>query len=116
MSEKGRWKENEEFALILVTAPPGGEGERIARTLVEEKLAACVNRIGGIRSTYRWKGAIEEDGEELLLVKARRSSLELLEARVREIHPYEVPEVIALSVTGGSGPYLDWLRGATEGG
>ncbi|MFH1277518.1 MAG: divalent-cation tolerance protein CutA [Candidatus Eisenbacteria bacterium] len=105
---------SDDFVVVLVTAPPEA-AERLARTLVEEKLAACVNRLGGVRSTYRWKGTIEDAVEDLLLAKTRRSLTERLEARVREVHPYEVPEVIVLPITAGSKAYLEWLGDATGG-
>jgi len=98
--------------LVLVTAPEGGPAEALARALVESGLAACVNRLAGVRSTYRWQGAVQEDAETLLVVKTTPAAYPALEARIRELHPHEVPEVIALPVTAGSAPYLAWLAGA----
>ena len=101
--------------LVLVTAGSAEEAERIARALVEEGLAACVNIVPGIRSIYRWKDAVAHDAEVLLLGKTRRRCFADLERRVRELHSYEVPEVIALSIADGSAPYLEWLAGALRG-
>jgi periplasmic divalent cation tolerance protein len=80
---------------------------------VGERLAACVNLVGGIRSIYRWCDKLEDDRETLLLVKTRTQLLARVERRVRELHTYEVPEVVALPLSGGSKPYLDWLFEAT---
>jgi periplasmic divalent cation tolerance protein len=100
--------------VVLVTAPDLEAGARIGRSLVEEGLAACANLVPGVRSIYRWQGAIHDDAEVLLIVKTRASLVEALAARVRALHPYELPEVLALPVSGGSEPYLDWVRGAAE--
>jgi periplasmic divalent cation tolerance protein len=104
----------EEFVVVLVTAESADEAAGIGRTLVEERLAACANVVGPIRSIFRWKGAIEEAAEHLLLLKARASDVAALEVRVRELHSYEVPEVLALPVRAGSRPYLDWLAESTR--
>lgn len=101
---------------VLVTAGSGEEAERIARTLVEERLAACVNVVSGVRSLYRWEGRVAEDTEHLLVIKSRRELLPRLEQRVRELHSYSVPEVVALEVIGGSRSYLEWLFRETEPG
>ncbi len=95
--------------VVLVTAPPSA-APSLARTLVAERLAACVSVLPGVRSTYAWQGAVEESEEVLLLLKTTAARLGALERRVRELHPYEVPEVLALSVASGLEPYLDWLR------
>ncbi|HXG53284.1 MAG TPA: divalent cation tolerance protein CutA [candidate division Zixibacteria bacterium] len=100
-----------EYIVVYVTAGSAEEGERLARALVEERLAACVNRVAPVRSVYRWEGKIEQSEEELLIVKSRRDLFPVLEKRVRELHGYEVPEVIALPVVSGSEPYLRWLSG-----
>jgi len=99
-------------ALVLITCGNEEQGASIARTLVEERLAACVNLVGQIRSIYRWQEKIEDDRETLLLVKTAKALLPRLERRVRELHTYEVPEIMALSFDRGSQPYLDWLIGA----
>ncbi|HTD26697.1 MAG TPA: divalent-cation tolerance protein CutA [Candidatus Elarobacter sp.] len=103
----------EDFVVVLVTAGDAGEAARIGRTLVEERLAACANVVGPIRSVYRWQGAVEEAAEHLLLVKARADDLPALEARVRALHSYQLPEVLALPVAAGSAAYLAWLAQST---
>ena len=81
---------------------------------MEERLAACVNLLPGVRSIYRWEGEVQDDGEVLLIVKTREDALPALTARVVALHPYDVPEVIALPVAGGSDAYLAWLRDGVE--
>jgi len=103
----------EDFVVVLVTAGDAGEAARIGRTLVEERLAACANVVGPIRSVYRWQGAVEEAAEHLLLVKARAADLPALEVRVRALHSYQVPEILALPVAAGSAAYLAWLAEST---
>jgi periplasmic divalent cation tolerance protein len=103
-----------EFVVVLVTTSSAEEGARLGRALVEERLAACANVIGPIRSIYRWDGAVEEADEHLVILKARGADVSALETRVRALHSYEVPEVLALPVTAGSAPYLAWLADATE--
>ncbi len=100
-------------AVMLVTAGSAEEGERLAHALVGEQLAACVNLVGPIRSIYRWEGAVETASEWLLVVKARVADADAVEARVRALHSYDVPEVLALPVSAGSAPYLTWLVAAT---
>lgn len=100
--------------VVLVTAPSGEPAAALARGLVEERLAACVNRLPGIRSVYRWQGEVCDDGEELLLIKTAADRVDALVARVREIHPYEVPEVLVLPVEAGSAPYLAWVLAGTR--
>jgi periplasmic divalent cation tolerance protein len=97
--------------LVLVTAPDAEVAARLARTMVEERLAACVNLVPGVRSIYRWAGAVQEDAEVLLVIKTREDRLPALSKRVQELHPYELPELIAIGVQGGSERYLEWLRG-----
>jgi len=99
--------------VVLVTAPSADEAARMGRVLVDERLAACVNVVGPIRSIYRWEAKIEDEQEHLMLVKARRTDVDAIAARVRALHPYDVPEVIALDVTAGSAPYLQWLLDGT---
>jgi periplasmic divalent cation tolerance protein len=100
--------------VVLVTAADADEAARIGRALVTERLAACVNVVGPIRSIYHWQGAVEEATEHLLVVKARRADTDALEARVRALHAYDVPEVLVLPVAGGSAAYLAWLDEATR--
>lgn len=103
-----------EFCVVLVTVPDAKVGEKIARGLVEEKLAACVNRAPQLTSIYSWQGKIESASEELLIVKTRRSCLNTLTEKVKSWHPYEVPEIIALPIIAGSQDYLDWLAQETR--
>jgi periplasmic divalent cation tolerance protein len=99
--------------LVLVMAGSEDEAATIARTLVDERLAACVNIIGPVRSIYRWRGAVEHAREHLLLIKTRARLYTKVERRVRELHSYEVPEVVALPFASGSHPYLEWLFEST---
>jgi uncharacterized protein involved in tolerance to divalent cations len=98
-----------EALVVLVTVPDAETADRLAEALVGERLAACVNVLGGVRSIYRWKGAVERDQELLCLCKTTRAGFDRLRARVVELHPYEVPEVIALPVELGHAPYLAWI-------
>lgn len=104
------------FRVALVTAGSEDEAAKIARALVDERLAACVNIVPGVRSIYRWRGVVEDEGEFLMVIKTAAASLEALEARVRELHSYDVPEVLALPIDKGSGPYLEWLAENLEEG
>lgn len=103
------------FIVVYVTAGSAEEAERLAQTLVGEKLAACVNRISSVRSTYRWQGQVEHSDEELLIIKTRKELFNALEKRVRELHSYSVPEVIALPLIAGSAGYLAWLGNQVPG-
>jgi len=102
--------------VVLCTCPDDVVAERIASALVEERLAACVNRIPGIVSTYRWQGAVHSDREILLLIKTTREHFEALRERIVALHPYDVPEVIALTIDGGSAAYLDWIEKSLNSG
>lgn len=95
--------------VVLVTGPDRKSLLRLGRRVVEEELAACVNVTEGVRSVYRWQGEVREDDEALALVKTTRGRLDELEARVVELHPYDEPEFLALSVNAGSRSYLDWV-------
>ena len=95
--------------VVLLTAPDAEVAERIARALVEERLAACVNLVSGVRSIYRWQGALEDDTEILLVAKTAAARCEALAARVEALHPYELPEIVVLPVQGGSERYLGWV-------
>lgn len=103
-----------ETIVVFITAPEGEIGAKIARDLVEKRLAACVNIINGVRSVYRWQGEIQDDAEQLLVVKTVRERFEALRQRVLQIHPYTVPEVIALPVIAGSESYLAWVAQETS--
>lgn len=96
--------------VIFVTAGSEAEAETIARALVEERLVACVNILSPIRSLYRWEGAVADDREWLLLIKTQTDCFSAVEARVKELHSYQVPEVIALPIVAGADGYLRWLQ------
>jgi periplasmic divalent cation tolerance protein len=98
-----------ETMVVLVTAPTAEKAAEIARVLVEEKLAACGNVLPGIRSIYAWQGEIHDEAEALLLLKVPRKRLQELSDRVVKLHPYEVPEVVALPIEGGNEKYIDWI-------
>ena len=100
--------------VVLTTAPDAETGALIARALVEERLAACVNVIPGVRSIYRWGGEIQDDPEVLLIVKTRAERCEALAARIQDLHPYDVAEVLVLPALGGSTPYLAWISAETR--
>jgi periplasmic divalent cation tolerance protein len=100
----------QEFIVVYVTAGSADEADRLARSLVDERLAACVNRIKSVQSVYRWQGKVEQSEEELLIIKTSRDRFASLEKRVRELHSYSVPEVIALPIIEGSSNYLKWLK------
>jgi periplasmic divalent cation tolerance protein len=103
------------YILVMITAPSMEIGQQIVDLLIEKKLAACVNMISAVKSIYLWQGECFEDEEVLLLAKTRA---ELFEAElipaIQGIHPYEVPEIIALPIMMGSQSYLDWIREMTE--
>jgi len=105
-----------DFVVVLVTVPDAEVGTKLARALVEERLAACVNLVPGLRSIYAWEGKIADDAELLCLVKTRRALYPAVRDRVAALHPYQVPEVIAVSVAEGNDPYLAWLAAATRSG
>ena len=102
--------------VVLCTCASPEEAGKIARAIVEERLAACVNILPGIRSIYRWRGAIEDSAEVLLVIKSRRDLFERLQHAIRAVHSYEVPEIIALPIVGGLEAYLDWLEKETSAG
>jgi periplasmic divalent cation tolerance protein len=102
------------YIVVLITAPKEEDAEKIAKELVESRLAACVNIIRDIRSIYRWQGKTEDESEVLMVVKTRKSLFDKLMKRVKELHGYSVPEIIALPVIEGSQDYLKWLGEETE--
>jgi periplasmic divalent cation tolerance protein len=104
-----------ELCVVIMTAPDAACAERLSRALVEERLAACVNCVPGLRSIYRWQGEIQDDAELLLIAKTRRDRVAELAKRVAALHPYALPEVLALPVVGGSSAYLDWIRSESTG-
>ena len=94
---------------VYVTAKDEAEAERIARAVVEERLAACANLLGGIRSVYRWQGRVCEDQETALILKTSAAGRAALIARVRALHSYECPCIICLPITGGHPAFIDWI-------
>jgi periplasmic divalent cation tolerance protein len=102
------------YIVVLMTAPPGRTARRLARILVEKRLAACVNIVPKVDSIYRWKGKIERAGESLLVVKTEGRRLPRLILEVRRIHPYTLPEIIALPLSGGHADYLRWVTDCTR--
>lgn len=95
--------------VVLSTCANREQAESIARRLVEQRLAACVNLLAGVHSIYRWRGVVEEASEWLLVIKSRRELFDALETEIRRLHSYDVPEVLALTVIDGSPAYLEWL-------
>ena len=100
--------------LALSTVGRPEDAERIARALVERGLAACVNVVPGVLSTYRWKGQVEREEELLLLIKTSEEVFEALRTALVSLHPYEVPELIALRIEAGHAPYLAWLDASAK--
>jgi periplasmic divalent cation tolerance protein len=98
-----------ERIVVLSTVERAEDAERIGRELVERGLAACVNVVPGLVSIYRWKGEVQRAEERLLLIKTRAERFEALREALVALHPYEVPEVLALPIAGGHSPYLAWL-------
>ncbi len=106
--EKGK------YAVVLITVPPSS-ADGIARKLVEHKLVACVNIVRNIKSLYWWEGKVVEDNEALLICKTRQDLLQELMDYVKKIHPYSVPEILALSISLGNPEYLEWVKESTKG-
>jgi periplasmic divalent cation tolerance protein len=102
--------ENKDAIIIFSTCPDKNSAEKIAKELVENELAACVNMIEGLTSIYRWQGQICRDQELLLIIKTTSSKLNELETKIKALHPYQLPEIIALPINMGSKEYLNWLK------
>ena len=102
-----------EAIVVFMTAANGEEAARLADMLVGAHLAACVQILPEMESVYRWEGKIERQAEILLLAKTTRAKFDELESEVRALHSYDTPEIIAVPITAGSGPYLQWLKTAT---
>ncbi|MCZ2154437.1 MAG: divalent-cation tolerance protein CutA [Bryobacterales bacterium] len=100
--------------MVFSTVPSEEVATAIARAVVQEELAACVNILPGITSVYRWQGAVDTSSEFLLIFKTRGALFEALRARIVALHPYEVPEVVAVPITAGHTPYLEWIDESTE--
>ncbi len=103
-----------DYIVVFVTAKSEKEGEKIAQSLLKEKLAACVNIVPGLKSVFRWKGKISTEEEVLLMIKTKDVLFEKLKKRVIELHSYEVPEIVALGILAGYEKYWDWLKKETE--
>jgi periplasmic divalent cation tolerance protein len=103
-----------EVVLVLTTITAEADGVALGRALVAERLAACVNILPAMTSVYRWKGQVEQDREQQVIIKTTRDRLPALEARVRELHSYELPEFLVLAAGGGSEAYLAWVGESVE--
>jgi periplasmic divalent cation tolerance protein len=103
-----------DVVVVLTTVPAGGTGEEIGRTLVEERLAACVNVLAPMTSIYRWRGAVEHEPEQQMIIKTTRHRVPALQARLGALHPYELPEFLELTVADSSSAYLEWVVDATS--
>ena len=103
----------DEFGVMLTTVPDPETARRLARQLVEERLAACV-QMSAIESFYRWEGRIADETETLLLIKTRAALFDALLRRIKELHPYTVPEIVALPFAAGHPPYLEWMAASTR--
>lgn len=99
-----------EMIIVFVTVPGLREGNRISRAILTSRLAACVNVIPGVQSMYRWKGKIVQEKEAMLVLKTTRLQYRKLEQKIKELHPYEMPEVIAIPLVYGSFQYIEWVR------
>jgi periplasmic divalent cation tolerance protein len=100
----------EEVVIALSTCPDDPTARSIAATLVQERLATCVNRVPGVASTYFWDGRLQDESEILLIIKTSAARVADLQRRLKELHPYELPELIVLPVIGGNEAYLRWVR------
>ena len=103
-----------EFIVVLVTCGSEEEALKIAHSLVEERLAPCVNLVSPVRSVYRWGGKIWDEKEWILIIKTQRERFEELEKKVKSIHSYSVPEIVGLPIVEGASPYLKWLEEMTK--
>lgn len=97
------------YQMVLTTCPDPETANKIARAVVEEKLAACVNIISNVGSVYRWQGQVESAAEQLLLIKSESARFQVLMERIQALHPYELPEIIAVPIVNGARDYLAWL-------
>jgi periplasmic divalent cation tolerance protein len=102
------------FVIVLTTMPAEADVDRLARTLVDERLAACVNVLSPMRSLYRWREALEEAHERQVIVKTTAARVDELKARLAALHPYDVPEILVLPVSDGGAAYLQWLKDSTS--
>jgi periplasmic divalent cation tolerance protein len=95
--------------VLAITTTPEKDAVRISKALVESKFCACINIISNVTSIYHWKGNVETDTESILLIKTEKEFIELIEAKLKEVHPYELPELIVLPIDWGKSEYLDWI-------
>lgn len=100
--------------IVFCTCRDEEVADRIALSLVEERLAACINRLPGVISTYRWQGTVQRDTEVQLLIKTTRDRFDALRDRILALHPYELPEIVAVDIALGSAPYLAWIEAETH--
>lgn len=107
---------SEDVVVVLCTVPDADTGARIGRALVDERLAACVNVLPGLRSIYRWEGKVADDAEALCLIKTRPALYPALRDRIAALHPYQVPEILALPLADGNAAYLAWVLESTTTG
>lgn len=105
---------DDEAWVVLTTVGDEAAADQLARTLVDNRLAACVSRVPKVRSYYRWEGQVQQDDEMLLLIKTKRSKYALLESAIKAEHPYDLPEILALPAKAGSAEYLAWIGSETE--
>lgn len=101
---------SDQVILALTTCPDEASAQALAAALVQERLATCVNRIGGVHSTYIWDARLQDEAEILLIIKTTAGRLDELRSRLSDLHPYELPELLAIDVAGGNERYLDWVR------
>ena len=106
---------SDQVILALTTCPDEASAQALATALVQERLATCVNRVGGLRSTYIWDGRLQDEAEILLIMKTTAAQLGELQARLQSLHPYELPELLAIAVAGGNERYLEWVRMGVAG-
>ena len=103
-----------EYVMVLTTLPVDADGPGFARSLVDERLAACVNLLAPMESVYRWEGNIEQETERQVVIKTSRDRVSLLWDRIRELHPYDVPEFLVLPIVDGNDAYLRWVADSTQ--
>jgi periplasmic divalent cation tolerance protein len=103
-----------DYVMVLTTLPVDGDGPGFAQSLVEERLAACVNLLAPMESVYRWEGNIEQETERQVVIKTSRDRVSMLWDRIRELHPYDVPEFLVLPIVDGSDTYLKWVADSTQ--
>lgn len=102
-----------DYVVCMMTAPNEAEAKRIGRTVVEERLVACCNIIPNVTSIYTWKGKVREEGEVICLMKTRKDIFDALKKRIKQLHPYDVPEIISLKIKDGLYEYLKWIDEVT---